>query len=306
VVNKKTNSTHIAPYMVLTLAVIAGSSAGTLIRLCPAPAFIIGFYRLLIAGIFMLGGAWYKNRSLSLRIPREDIPYSLLAGLFLGLHFATWITCLGYTTISSATILVNTQPLFVTFLGWIFLKEKVEKWDIIGLALAFLGAVIISGGDLKLSGKEFMGDMLALVSGFFAAIYFLFGRKTRPRVELNNYMSIVYGAAAFFLGTLAVIAGNPFAPYSSSVWFWIAMMVIFPTLMGHSLLNWSLKYISAHKVGLALYVEPVLASVLAYLVFNQVPHMETYIGGVLILTGVMLSMGKGKADEHPDEVEPIE
>ena len=196
----------------------------------------------------------------------------ITGGLFLALHFATWIKCLSYTKIASAAILSGTQPLFVSFFGWLLLKEKLKSMDTLGLIIAFAGGIVISGGDWQLGGKELMGDIMAIISGMFAAGYFLVGRKIRKNIEITNYLGLLYTSAAFWLALLSLSVHNSFYPYPKDVFFWIFMLAIFPTLMGHSLYNWSLKYLSAHRVGMATFIEPLLTSFQAFIFFSEIPE----------------------------------
>ena len=239
--------------------------------------------------------AAYNNRSWKLVIQKKDIPYSLLAGFFLALHFATWTTSLSYTTISSAAILSSTQPLYISFFGWLLLKESISPREIIALLISFAGAIILGGGDMQLGSRAIWGDLLAMMSGAFSAGYFLAGRKLRIHIELTNYLTVVYTSAAICLGIMALLVKNPFAPYPGSVWFWLLMLIIFPTMTGHSMYNWALKYFSAHKVGMASFIEPVFTSLLAYLIFKEAPALGTYLGGLLIFTGLYISMFTGNA-----------
>ncbi len=290
--NPKTDSFSplFPPYLVLGLGVIAASTAAIFIRLCQAPPFIIGGYRLVLATLITLGLAMSRNRKFKLVIPGAEVPYVLLAGFFLSLHFGLWIYSLTLTKVASASILVSLQPLFVSVLAIKLFKEPLRKRDKAGLTLSFMGAFFISGGDIQLGSREFTGDILAVLSGFCGACYFLAGKKTRHQVELTNYLALVYGTAAVILGLMAWLTGTPMTGYSGNAWFWIIMLALIPTLIGHSFYNWSLKYLSAHRVGMMIYVEPLLSSLLACLFLKESPSWGTYPGALFIFTGLYLTL----------------
>lgn len=266
------------------LAVLCMSTASIMIRFCTAPAMVIALYRVGfttgLAGII-------EGRSLRgnvAAVEREDLLYILGAGFFLALHFAFWITSLSYTTVSSSVLFTNLQVVFVLVLSVIFLKEKLNRPIIVGILVALVGCLFIAGGDLQ-SGR-ILGDMLALASGLFIAIYFLIGRKIRPRVNTFTYTFMVSGAAVvvLLLGTLA--GGWSLTGYPAGDWLLIFLMALGPGIGGHAILNWALKYVQAPIVSVSILGESVGASILAFFIFQE--HLLWYqiIGGLLILAGI--------------------
>jgi len=284
------NPPILPPYLILALAVMAASTAAIFIRLCQAPPLIIGGYRVGLAALITLMLAIYRNKSCHLAIPRREIPYVLVAGFFLSLHFGFWIYSLQLTKVASASILAALQPLFISLMALAFLKEKLNKKDVAGLILSLLGACCISGGDLQLGPSEFKGDMLAILSGACSACYFLVGRRSRHHVELTNYLAAVYGTSACLLILMALFTKTPLTGYPVSAWFWILMLALVPTMIGHSFYNWALKFLTAHKVGMAGYLEPILTSGMAFLFLRETPSLGTYPGALLIFTGIYLTL----------------
>jgi drug/metabolite transporter (DMT)-like permease len=223
--------------------------------------------------------------------------YCGLSGLFLALHFAFWITSLQLTSVASSTILVATQPLFTSLLAWLILKENIRARDIIALVISFLGVVIIGRGDFQIGKNGTLGDIMAIIAGAFAGSYFLAGRKVRKTLDITNYVTVCYSTAAIILGFIALLANNSFTGYSGNTFFWLFILALIPTIIGHSLFNWALKYVSTHKVGMTIFIEPIGAGVLAYFIFAEKPGISTYIGGIFILLGLYLTF-------TPPSVEP--
>ena len=225
-----------------------------------------------------------------------------LSGLFLGLHFACWITSVQWTSIASATILCATQPLFVSFLGWLILREPLTKLDIVALTLSFLGIIVIGNGDFQIGRTAIIGDAFALLAGLLAAAYFLMGRNVRKSVNLTNYVTVVYSVATVCLAMLSICMRNSFLTYSPNTYFWMFMLALVCTIIGHSLFNFSLKYLSAHKVGMTIFAEPVGAIILAYFIFHEIPALTIYVGGIMILIGLYLALKPAKIDPESTEI----
>jgi drug/metabolite transporter (DMT)-like permease len=271
-------------FAAIFFAVLCMSTASIMIRFCAAPAMVIALYRVAfttgLAGL-VEGRNLYKNLA---AIGRRDLIYVLGAGFFLALHFAFWITSLGYTTVSSSVLFTNLQVIFVLILSVIFLREKLNKPIIIGIMVALMGCLFIAGGDLK-SGK-ILGDMLALASGLFIAIYFLIGRKIRPRVGTFTYTFVVSAAAVIVLLLGTILGGWSLTGYPALDWVLFFLLALGPGMGGHAILNWALKYVQAPVVSVSILGESVGASILAYFIFQE--HLLWYqiIGGLLILAGI--------------------
>lgn len=266
------------------LAVLCMSTSSIMIRLCTAPAMVIAFYRLFFT-TGLAGLIEGKNlRSRIAAVERRDLGYIAGAGLFLALHFAFWITSLGYTTVSSSVLFTNLQVIFVLIFSLIFLKEKLNRAMVIGILVALTGCLFIAGGDLK-SGR-ILGDILALASGLFIAIYFLIGRKIRPRVETFTYTFIVSAAAALVLLLGTIAGGWTLTGYPSQDWVLFFLMALVPGICGHAVLNWALKYVQAPVVAVSVLGESVGASILAYFIFQEQLLWYQIVGGLLILAGI--------------------
>lgn len=265
-------------------AVLCMSTASIMIRLCVAPAMVIAFYRLAfttgLAGLIE-GRNLRKNVT---TIEHRDFIYILGAGFFLALHFAFWITSLSYTTVSSSVLFTNLQVVFVLVLSVIFLKEQLNRPVVIGIMVALVGCLFIAGGDL--SSGRILGDMLALASGLFVAIYFLIGRNIRPRVGTFTYTFVVSAAAVVILLLGVILGGWSLTGYPALDWVLFFLMALGPGIGGHAILNWALKYVQAPIVSVSILGESVGASILAYFIFQE--HLLWYqiVGGLLILAGI--------------------
>jgi drug/metabolite transporter (DMT)-like permease len=277
-------------HLILGFAVIAASCAAPLIRLCHSDPLIIAAYRLIFTSLILLPIYLLQGQRIS--FPRgRDLRLIMLAGLLLAAHFAVWITALTLTSVSSATVLVTIQPLFLTILAQLILRERVDKWGYLAIALALFGATLISWGDFQLSGDHLVGDLLSLIGAIFAAFYLLVGRTLVAKYGTINYTLPLYVTSALALVIAVLIAGNRPLPSLPVDYLWFVLLAIVPTLLGHSLFNYSLKHFRAHLVGIVILGEPIMSSLWAYLLFAEAPTVMTALGAVMIFGAIVFTFG---------------
>jgi drug/metabolite transporter (DMT)-like permease len=291
----------------LLSGITAASTAAIFIRFAQhegASSIIIAAARLTIASLIIAPYAIIRYRSELRQLSRKEWSLALLSGLFLALHFATWITSLEYTTVASSAVLVSTAPLWVALLAPLVLRERVGMAAMAGLILALTGGIIVGASDAcawqggalsctllgtSFGRTAFLGDFLALVGALMAAGYMLVGRKLRARMNLIPYIFIVYGMAAVVLiGIMVGLKENPLGQ-PPLAYLWFLLLALVPQLFGHSTFNWALKYLPASFVSVTLLGEPVGSTILAYFIFLETPGWAKVGGAVLILVGIWLA-----------------
>jgi drug/metabolite transporter (DMT)-like permease len=279
-------------YLTLALAVLFISCAAPLIRLAQAPSLAIAFLRLAFSTLLLAPLALTRERKTMAAFYSKEWLLLLLSGFFLALHFATWITSLSYTTISSSVVIVATQPIFAALFGFLFLKEKMPWLSVIGLVLAILGSAVIGYGDFSGGARPLVGDLLSLLGAVFVACYLLIGRTLRKSLPVLVYIFPVYMIAALFLGSFCLLAGTPLGPFPALSYLWIFLLALIPQTLGHSLYNWALRHVKAYVVGVAVLGEPIGATILGVILFMEIPGPASYLGAGLILVGVFLALYK--------------
>jgi len=295
----------------LTLGLLAGilaaSTAAIFIRFAQhegAASIVIAAARLTIASLLLAPVALTRYQSDLSHLSRREMGLAMLAGLFLALHFATWITSLQFTSVASSVLLVTTTPLWVALLAPLVLRERVGATTLIGLGLALAGGVIVGLGDACtwqagsivcpplrsfIGGPAFLGDLLALLGAWMAAGYMLVGRKLRVKMELVPYIFVVYGMAALVLVVIMLGMGESPLGLPPLSYLWFLLLALVPQLFGHSTFNWALKFLPASFVSVTLLGEPVGSTVLAYFIFQEQPGWVKIGGAVLILIGIWLA-----------------
>lgn len=300
----------LSPYFVVFTGVLAVSTASLFIRLAQkeASSLVIAAYRLGIAAIVLLPIAWLRAYDEIKALSRQAQGLLLLAGFFLALHFACWISSLRYTSVVSSVVLVTTTPLWVALVSPVVLKERVSVGVALGLGVALLGSTIVGTSEscqvtmikfpfFQLScqslrdimgGEPLWGNFLALAGAWCAAGYLLVGRKVRVSLSLLSYTFAVYGIAALFLWLGVLFTGQRFFGYSAATHIWMLMLAIVPQLIGHSSFNWALRYLPAAFVAVALLGEPVGSSLLTVIFLQETPTILEVLGGSLTLFGIYI------------------
>jgi drug/metabolite transporter (DMT)-like permease len=286
----------------LLIAILAVSTASVLIRFAQAdaPSLVIAALRLTCATLLLAPLALTRHRAELRGLRRGEIVLGVASGIFLAIHFATWISSLEYTSVASSVVFVSTGPLWVALLSPILLNEQLTHTAIFGLVLAILGGTIIGLSDActwdkglqcselgqVMQGRAIWGNFLALTGAWTVSGYLIIGRKLRTKLSLIPYIFLVYSMSAIALIVLMVAAGQSPLGYPLHTYGWIFLLAAFPQLIGHSTYNWVLRYIPATLVAIITLVEPIGSAILAYFFLRETPPREVLLGGLLILVGI--------------------
>ncbi len=279
-----------SPNLVMLVSIVAVSTASVLIRWSDAPAVIIAMYRMLISVVLLLPFFIRNDGVTKLReLGTRDILGLIGVGVVLAIHFASWITSLGMTSVASSVIFVHIDPIFVAIVSHFFLKERINGRVLAGIIISLVGVAVIAMGDAMVSEASLRGDLLALLGGLMLGIYLLGGRMFRRDLDLTTYVVPVYATAALVLILMGLLTGAPLTGYASREYLIFFLIALVPMIFGHTLYNWALRYVSAPIVSISLLGEPVGASILAFFLLNEVPSGQVLMGGVVTLIGIMLS-----------------
>jgi drug/metabolite transporter (DMT)-like permease len=284
-------SPRVSPFLIAIFGITAASTGAIFIRFAQqegAASLVIAAWRLSIATLVLAPLAIKWKRAELAALKRRELGLALLSGLFLSLHFATWISSLEYTTVASSVVLVSTTPLWVAALAPFTLREPIGRWQLVGMLLAMAGGVVVGVSDSGDSAapNPLLGDLLALAGALMAASYILMGRRLRKQMTLISYTSLVYGAAAVMLVVLMLAGGYSPVGYPAAAYVWFVLLALIPQLLGHSSINWALGYLSAASVSTILLGEPIGSTILAVILLNETPGVVKLLGAALILAGI--------------------
>lgn len=283
------DSPGVPTYLVLFSGIVAISTGAIFARLADAPALVTAAYRVGLASLILVPLACIKARDELRHLTLRDLGGVLLAGFFLAIHFATWISSLKYTSVANSVVLVNMSPLWVGLLAPLILKEKVARATIGGIILSIAGCLIIGSSDLVAGGQTLWGDCLAIIGGLCLAGYLMAGKQLRSRLSLLSYVAMCYGSAAVVLWILVLTMGLQIYGFSNQTLTAFWGMAIISQVIGHSCYNWALRYCSASLVALSLLGEPIGSTILAYFLFKEGLTLLKFCGGFLIMAGIYLA-----------------
>ncbi|MFL6060356.1 MAG: DMT family transporter [Marmoricola sp.] len=269
----------------LAVGVAAVSLAAPLMARLVVPALAIAFWRNALSTAAIAPVVLVRRRTEVRGLERRDVIAMLVAGACLAAHFGFWITSLTMTSVASSTAIVSLQVIWVV--GYDVARGlAVPRRVLLGVLVATIGAVVVSGVDLSLSARALAGDALALVGSIAVAAYAVIGGQVRQRVSTTTYTAGVYGTAALLLLVAALVAGQDLTGYAAGQWGWLVLLVATAQLLGHSVFNHLLATVTPTVVSLALLLEIPGAAIIAGFWLHQVPGPGAVAGLVLILAGM--------------------
>jgi drug/metabolite transporter (DMT)-like permease len=284
-----------ADLALLILAVVAVSTSAPLVRLAAAPTLAIAFWRNALALPVVGGVAAATQRSASRRLTGREIRLSAIAGVFLGIHFGTWVPSVSFTSVASSVALVSTMPIWSAVIDRLRGESvPARAWG--GIALALAGVVLLAGVDVSVSGRALFGDLLALAGGVSAALYVHAGAAVRRTVPTSVYATICYSVAAAGLLALCVVSGQQLTGYDAETWLVLLAITAGPQLLGHTVVNRVLATTGPTVVSVMILLEVVGAAILAWVLFGEAPAPLAYPAAAMILAGVA-AVATARSDE---------
>jgi len=284
--------------VLIAVAVVAVSTSAPLIREAHAPALAIAFWRnaLAVTVLAPVCALWRREEIAGLE--RGPARGALLAGLLLSAHFATWVPSLSFTTVASSVALVATQPVWAALMARAR-GEHVPSRAWLGIGVAVAGAATLTGVDVAVSARAFLGDLLALAGGILAAGYVTVGSDVRQSVSTTVYTTACYTTAAVLLGAACLGGGEALSGYDARTWACLLGLTIGPQFLGHSLVNRVLRTTSATVVSVAILFEIVGSTAIAWVAFGETPPAGAYPAAVLIAAGTVLAVLAGRPGAPP-------
>lgn len=272
----------------IATGVLAVSFSGPIGAATLAPALAVAFWRNALGAAagapFTLVRRRAELRSL-MHDQRRVFVTALLAGLFLAVHFGLWLPSLRLTSVTAATALVTTTPLWTLALTRLR-GARVPRGVLTGVLVALVGVVVITGVDASASTRALRGDLLALAGGAAGAGYVAAGESVRRTVGTASYTLVAYTTCALALLPVCVLSGSALWGFSTRTWVEIAVLTLTAQLLGHSLLNRALRSAGATTVSLAVLLEVPGAALVAWAWLGQVPPLAVLPGAALVLAGL--------------------
>lgn len=279
----------------LVVGVLAASTAALFVRLAYAAegagsaglGLVLAALRLSVASVFLLP-AWRGLRKA--RGEPDAVRYAVMAGVFLAVHFACWISSLAYTSIAASATIVTSTPVWVALILWAWRGVVPSRLTGAGIAVALAGGALIAFGDAggaSAGTTPLLGDLLALGGALSVSLYLIFGGEAQRRgLSAGCYVTVAYGVGALVLLPVPLLFGPGYLGWAPAVYLFGVLLALVPQLVGHTALNWSVRWVGPTLVALAVLAEPVFGSVLGYLIFGEAPGPLVLAGAAVLLSGV--------------------
>jgi len=266
---------------------------------------MLAFWRMGIAALFMWLYSLIDNFGSFKNI--KNLIITNISGFFLGIHFILFFVALDLTKMANATFLGTLTPVFTLVIEIFVLKRRFSFTIYLGLVLALLGASIIFFGSSSISfaSKHLLGNFFALGCAFVLAVSFIISEKIRKNESTSIYTRTLYSSASLTVLLISVFLGTNILPTNNHIFLLTGFiyLALIPTLLGHNLFYYSMKYIKPTIVASVPLSEPIIASLIGLLIFpligieNQIFTDQKYytiIGGLISLLGIFIILNKKK------------
>lgn len=285
--------------LLMAIAVVGVSFSGPLTAFATAPVLAIAFWRNAAGAVLIAPVLAARERRTFTGMQPRDLGSSVLAGLFLAAHLATWLPSLTMTSVAASTALVTSTPIWTSLVARLTgVRLPAAVWW--GLALAVAGTTLIAGADIGTSGPALAGDGLALLSAWFVGGYVLAGARARERLSTSAHSVVCYSTCAVVLAVAALLVGIPLAGFAARDWWVIAAITCCAQLLGHTVLNQVLSTVGPTVVGLVILLEVPGALVVALFLLGQVPPLLAVPGLLAVVAGVALVVRAGRPIPDPE------
>jgi drug/metabolite transporter (DMT)-like permease len=274
--------------LLLLFGVFCGSTAVIMIKASDEQPFLVASYRLLVAALalspFFFRDLKYASSSYGWR----QLRWSAVPAVALAVHFMSWIVGARMTQVANASLIANLTPVAMPFFVWIFFKERINRQEVLGTAFTLAGLVILSGSNLQVSKTNFLGDVICFGSMLAFACYLALGRKNGARISLWLYMVPLYTMAGLICLVCALPFVNPIKAYTTANLLYMLGLGLVPTVLGHTILNYSLQHFRGQVVSVTNLFQPLFAGFLGFLIFREAPRPVFYAAAGLIAAGVLI------------------
>ena len=275
-------------FIILLIGILFGGTAIVWIKASDENPMLVASFRLLVAAVVLTPFFFRDLGKFPGTYRWKQFSWAILPAAALAFHLMTWVVGARMTLASNAVLIANLTPVAVPFFVWIFYKEKVNRQEILGTILALVGLVWSTGSSLAFSQTNFIGEIICFASMLGYAMYMALGRKNGGRISLWLYMIPLYYVGGLICLVSALFVINPIKPYTLHNILMMTALGIFPTVLGHTILNYSMKHFRSQVVSVANLGQILVGSFLGFLFLGDVPRPSFYVAAVVIVLGILI------------------
>lgn len=275
-----------ARILLLALGVVACSTAAILIKASHVHPLVLTALRLPVATLLLAPLFLRDIHRTPHAFTRAHARRALLPAVVFAAHLITWAYAARMVLAAQANLIIGLAPVALPFFLHALVGEHINRREIIGTTVALLGVFVLSARDALAPGGSLWGNIICFISMILFAWYLALGRRNRDFASIWVYIVPVY----FFAGLICLAIAAPLLPHfdatSPREWLLIIALVVIPTLMGHTILNQSMRHLRGQVVSLANMGQFIFSGVIAFFVFGEVPPLLFYIASALAVGGV--------------------
>lgn len=259
-------------------------------------AFSIAFWRLIVACLALSIIVLFLESSFDFHVIASNFRGLLILSFFLALHFIFFIFAVKDTTILNATVLVNTTPLFSVLVSNYVFRLSPSRLAILGLAVSFAGVCVIGlaeaiagNGNAGGVSPSLRGDLEAVLAALVEAFYLNYGRKIRNKMNILSIMLPIYALTALVVVMLSLPTRNVAftLPADAQIIFFLLGLGLLPTAVAHTLYFSSLSNLKSFETATLALLEPIGATILGVVIFQEVPAPMFAFGAIMIFAGIV-------------------
>lgn len=271
---------HISLYF---LALVSLSTSPNWAKLNHMSSATLGFYRIGGAAVLLFIYMLVSKKLKKINFDRNFV-WALFSGFFFFLHLWTYKYASKHTLVSNTMILFATNPVWATLGGQVFFKENIKPRVIFAYMLALIGVFMLVAQNLQLNPENHLGNISALISAFFYALYMLTSKKARLHMANNDFSLIQYSTCAAMFGIAALSTNSQMTGFDAISWWSVLGLIILPTFLGHMSFTYLVKHMNLSLMSCGKLIEPIIATIFAYFLFGE--HLGSYAVYAFLLTGV--------------------
>jgi len=277
---------------VLIMGAIAIGFSPVLVRLSELGPISTAFWRVALALIPLLLLSWRAHPGAPGQADAMTWGQRALAalpGVFLGAELAIWHISLHMTTVANATLLINMTPIPVALIGWLLFRTPISRLFLVGLVTSITGIVVLKGGPGSIQDGNLAGDIVALIGCVFYAGYFLTLSRIRDRFSTMTIMKWSTLSAGLAVLPFAIVLEPDFLPVTLAGWAVLLALAWVCHFAGQSFITFALAWLPPAFSSLTLLIQPIIASVMAWYLLDEVLTATQALGGAIVLLGILIA-----------------
>ncbi len=276
-------------FIVLIIGIVCSALSFVFIRESVESSIMLSAWRVLLSALLLLPAYYLARKKHGDESIGKVISRSLVPGIILSLHFIAWVAGARLTPAANATLIVNLIPLVMPFLMYFMYQEKLQKHELWATCLAMAGLLLLSINDVSISREHFKGDVLCFASMLLFAAYLSLARKKLNAVaSLWLYLVPMYLVAGLCSFIIAAATGPVMPTLTAYNITMVIMLAAVSTVIGHSALNLAMQKMRGQTVTLVNLLQFVVAGLVGYKLYNEVPSTLFYVASAMMLGALLL------------------